>query len=250
MATIFPREQKAKMLFEKIKENPQACERLMETFYDALGVGDDYEGNGLSAEQFATALFRSYEEKDLTAFLVAICQNSMFDLLRNSFLAPFRFNANGQTNPYILTDEDGKLIPDIKFHVSDKNYEQFFKVFQKSEQVKMYLAYGFRKRHCYDRDTMEAQEIRMGEHIGVLLVYEMPDTVKIQETEAQAYAAIWDILMDLQKSLPRSVVYYGQDSMENKGNRYDALGVFLPMYHFRKALEKNIDIANKIVLMH
>lgn len=42
----------------------------------------------------------------------------------------------------------------------------------------MYLAYGFRKRHCYDRDTMEAQEIRMGEHIGVLLVYEMPDTVK------------------------------------------------------------------------
>ena len=26
MATIFPREQKAKMLFEKIKENPQACE--------------------------------------------------------------------------------------------------------------------------------------------------------------------------------------------------------------------------------
>ena len=147
MATIFPREQKAKMLFEKIKENPQACERLMETFYDALGVGDDYEGNGLSAEQFATALFRSY--------------------------------ANGQTNPYILTDEDGKLIPDIKFHVSDKNYEQFFKVFQKSEQVKMYLAYGFRKRHCYDRDTMEAQEIRMGEHIGVLLVYEMPDTVKM-----------------------------------------------------------------------
>ena len=250
MATIFPREQKAKMLFEKIKENPQACERLMETFYDALGVGDDYEGNGLSAEQFATALFRSYEEKDLTAFLMAICQNSMFDLLRNSFLAPFRFNANGQTNPYILTDEDGKLIPDIKFHVSDKNYEQFFKVFQKSEQVKMYLAYGFRKRHCYDRDTMEAQEIRMGEHIGVLLVYEMPDTVKMQETEAQAYAAIWDILMDLQKSLPRSVVYYGQDSMENKGNRYDALGVFLPMYHFRKALEKNIDIANKIVLMH
>ena len=227
MATIFPREQKAKMLFEKIKENPQACERLMETFYDALGVGDDYEGNGLSAEQFATALFRSYEEK-----------------------APFRFNANGQTNPYILTDEDGKLIPDIKFHVSDKNYEQFFKVFQKSEQVKMYLAYGFRKRHCYDRDTMEAQEIRMGEHIGVLLVYEMPDTVKMQETEAQAYAIIWDILMDLQKSLPRSVVYYGQDSMENKGNRYDALGVFLPMYHFRKALEKNIDIANKIVLMH
>lgn len=246
MATIFPREQKAKMLFEKIKENPQACERLMETFYDALGVGDDYEGNGLSAEQFATALFRSYEEKDLTAFLMAICQNSMFDLLRNSFLAPFRFNANGQTNPYILTDEDGKLIPDIKFHVSDKNYEQFFKVFQKSEQVKMYLAYGFRKRHCYDRDTMEAQEIRMGEHIGVLLVYEMPDTVKIQETEAQAYAAIWDILMDLQKSLPRSVVYYGQDSMEIRETVTMHLGCFCRCTIFGRHWRKTLILQTKL----
>lgn len=61
----------------------------------------------------------------------------------------------------------------------------------------------------------------------------------MQETEAQAYAIIWDILMDLQKSLPRSVVYYGQDSMENKGNRYDALGVFLPMYHFGRHWRKH-----------
>lgn len=59
----FSKGTEGKNAFEKIKENPQACERLMETFYDALGVGDDYEGNGLSAEQFATALFRSYEEK-------------------------------------------------------------------------------------------------------------------------------------------------------------------------------------------
>lgn len=131
MATIFPREQKAKMLFEKIKENPQACERLMETFYDALGVGDDYEGNGLSAEQFATALFRSYEEKDLTAFLMAICQNSMFDLLRNSFLAPFRFNANGQTNPYILTDEDGKLIRISNFMSVTKIMSSFLRYFKR-----------------------------------------------------------------------------------------------------------------------
>lgn len=249
-STLFPREEKAELLFEKILKDPEACRRLTETFYESMDADTDIECGYLPPEKFAYALLDAYKNRDLTALLMAICQNSMFDLLRNSFLAPFRFNANGQTNPYILTDEDGKLIPDIKFHVSDKNYEQFFKVFQKSEQVKMYLAYGFRKRHCYDRDTMEAQEIRMGEHIGVLLVYEIPDTVKMQETEAQAYAAIWDILMDLQKSLPRSVVYYGQDSMENKGNRYDALGVFLPMYHFRKALEKNIDIANKIVLMH
>ena len=217
--TMFPREEHADVLFQKILNDPWACEKLQETFCNSLALNDDTD-NSPSASTFANVLFDAYHNRDLSAFLMAICQNTLFDLLRNSFLAPFRFNANGQTNPYILTDEDGKLIPDIKFHVSDKNYEQFFKVFQKSEQVKMYLAYGFRKRHCYDRDTMEAQEIRMGEHIGVLLVYEMPDTVKMQETEAQAYAIIWDILMDLQKSLPRSVVYYGQDSMENKGNRY------------------------------
>ena len=33
----------------------------------------------------------------------------------------------------------------------------------------------------------------MGEHIGLLLVYELPDTVKQQRTEAQAYAAVWDL---------------------------------------------------------
>lgn len=53
----------------------------------------------------------------------------------------------------------------------------------------MYLAYGYRKRHSYDADTMDVMEYKMGEHIGLLLVYELPDTVKQQRTEAQAYAA-------------------------------------------------------------
>ena len=30
------------------------------------------------------ALFNAYENKDLSAFLMAICQHSMFDLLRNA----------------------------------------------------------------------------------------------------------------------------------------------------------------------
>lgn len=42
----------------------------------------------------------------------------------------------------------------------------------------MYLAYGYRKRHAYDEATMEVEEYKMGEHIGVLLVYELPDSVK------------------------------------------------------------------------
>lgn len=56
---------------------------------------------------------------------MAVCKNSMFDLLRNSFLAPFRFNADGQVNPYLLTDEDGNLIQTKEIHVSEKDYNRF-----------------------------------------------------------------------------------------------------------------------------
>ena len=247
MATIFPREQKAKMLFEKIKENPQACERLMETFYDALGVGDDYEGNGLSAEQFATALFRSYEEKDLTAFLMAICQNSMFDLLRNAALIPFKFNADGEPNPVILTDDAGVLLPGNKFAVSTREYDRFVRVFKKQAKVKMYLATGYCKYHGYDEDSMDVVEYHYNQHLGVLLIYELPDTVKQKVTEAEAYSTVWDIQMKLQHALPRSVVYYGQDSLEEGDTRYDELGVFLPLEHFADRLERHIDTATQIV---
>ena len=102
----------------------------------------------------------------------------------------------------------------------------------------MYLAYGYRKRHSYDADTMDVMEYKMGEHIGLLLVYELPDTVKQQRTEAQAYAAVWDIMMKLQKDLPRSFVYYGQDSLEDEGQRFDELGVFLPTTFFRNGWKR------------
>ena len=86
MATIFPREEKAEMLFDKILANPEACRRLKRTFYDAIDSGDEFVTENLPAKQFTAALFDAYENKDLTAFLMAVCQNSMFDLLRNAFL--------------------------------------------------------------------------------------------------------------------------------------------------------------------
>ena len=247
MATIFPREEKAEMLFDKILENPEACRRLKSTFYDAIDSGDEFMTENLPAKQFTSALFDAYENKDLTAFLMAVCQNSMFDLLRNAFLVPFKFNADGQMNPYFLTDEDGNLLEDLPVRVKEKEYEKFCKVYQKRDKVKMYLAHGYRKRHSYDLDTMEAQEYKMGEHNGVLLIYELPDTVKEKKTEAEAYAAVWDIMMKLQKDLPRSFVYYGQDSLEDEGQRFDELGVFLPIHRFSERLEKSIDTADKIV---
>ena len=48
----------------------------------------------------------------------------MFDLLRNAFLIPFKFNADGQTNPYFLTDEEGKLLENLPIHVKEKEYEK------------------------------------------------------------------------------------------------------------------------------
>ena len=68
-----------------------------------------------------------------------------------------------------------------------------------------------------------------------------------KKTEAEAYAAVWDIMMKLQKDLPRSFVYYGQDSLEDEGQRFDELGVFLPIHRFSDRLEMSIDRAEKIV---
>ena len=172
----------------------------------------------------------------------------MFDLLRNSFLAPFRFNADGQENPVFLTDEKGNFLREKGIHVSDRDYDRFRRIYREKQGVKMYLAYGYRKRHAYDEATMEVEEYKMGEHIGVLLVYELPDSVREKETEAQAYAAVWDIMMAIQKKLPRAFVYYGQDSVEDGGKRYDGLGVFLPIHKFADRLEKMIGIADEIVM--
>ena len=167
METIFPREEKAEYLFDKILENSQACERLMETFYESVESDGEYSGEVLPPEKFAKALFDAYKNKDLTAFLLAICQHSMFDLLRNAYLVPFRFNADGHTNPYILTDGSGNLLNDCKKAVPDKIYHKFQKVYAQNDDVKMYLAEGYRKRHCYDEVTMEVKDYRMGEQLGV-----------------------------------------------------------------------------------
>lgn len=145
MATIFPREEKAEMLFDKILANPEACRRLKRTFYDAIDSGDEFVTENLPAKQFTAALFDAYENKDLTAFLMAVCQNSMFDLLRNAFLIPFKFNADGQTNPIFLTDEEGKLLENLPIHVKEKEYEKFRKVYQKRDKVKCIWHMDIRK---------------------------------------------------------------------------------------------------------
>ena len=33
------------------------------------------------------------------------------------------------------------------------------------------------------------------QHLGLMLIYELPDTVKQKVTEAEAYSTVWDIQM-------------------------------------------------------
>ena len=121
--TLFPREEKSEILFKKISEDKWACEKLMETFCSYLFSNDGVDlPDSPSSTEFAQALFNSYRNRDLSAFLMAICQNTVFDLLRNAFLIPYRFNADGKQNPMIMTDENGMLLPEYKRSIHEREY--------------------------------------------------------------------------------------------------------------------------------
>ena len=126
--TIFPREEKSEILFEKILRDPWACEKLMDTFCNYLFCNDDFDCN-LSPEEFTKSLLSAYLDRDMSAFLMSICNNTMFDLLRNSYLIPYRFNADGKTNPVIMTGEHGELLPEFRNSVREKDYQHFHDIY-------------------------------------------------------------------------------------------------------------------------
>ena len=59
--TMFPREDHADILFQKILNDPWACDRLMETFNENLVYNDEFDVS-LPAEKFAKALFNAYTQ--------------------------------------------------------------------------------------------------------------------------------------------------------------------------------------------
>ena len=250
MSTIFPREEKAEQLFEKILQNPDACERLKETFYCNLPDTENADADtvDVSATTFTKALFGAYENKDLSAFLMGICQNTIFDLLRNSFLIPYRFNADGKQNPIIMTDESGHLLPEYDNAFYRKEYNTFQKIHHDlGTDKKLYLAQAYRYSHDYGPNHMNIEQKILEITTGVLLIRKLPDTVRLKETEAEAYAAVWDIMIRLEKELPMAYVFYGQDTLVEHHKKYDELGIFLPNSHFLKHLEKHIAIAEAII---
>ena len=57
--TIFPREEHADVLFQKILADPWACDKLFETFCNDLFSNDELE-DSLSADEFCQALTPSW----------------------------------------------------------------------------------------------------------------------------------------------------------------------------------------------
>ena len=47
MSTIFPREEKTEQIFDEILKNPHACERLKDTFFEAIPSAEESEGAGI-----------------------------------------------------------------------------------------------------------------------------------------------------------------------------------------------------------
>ena len=165
MGTIFPREEKAEQIFDEILKNPRACDRLKNTFFAAIPSAEESEGAGtdIPGTVFAAALFNAYENKDLSAFMMAVCNNSVFDLLRNSFLIPIRFNDKGVENPILLTNENGKFLDESELHLWEKKYKMFRKLFEQQNEIpnyQMYMADGFRENHFYsDEGEIETRKV-------------------------------------------------------------------------------------------
>ena len=205
----------------------------------------------VSSQTFTRALFQAYQNKDLSAFLMAICGNSMFDLLRNSFLIPIRFNDKGKTNPILLTDDQGILREKLPVNVPDKVYQKFSRIYQHREpipQMREYLAYGFREEHRYGEEDLSVESVEIGRHLGILLLYAMPEHLQEHLTDAQVYVHVWDALMRLEDVLPRAFMYYGKMQVNGQETGSEELGIFLPLRHFGDAMERNIEQADGIAL--
>ena len=247
--TIFPREENAEHIFKKILENNDACERLRELFYEEFANSGDRD---LSEKQFVKALFDAYQNRDLSAFLMEICGNSMFDLLRNAFLIPMRFNDKGVTNPVRLTDAEGELIKQtsVNKQISQKQYKMFQQILDQADDIPDYeicLAYGFREKHDY-RNKNEINTMKIGEHIGILLLFKLPKEVKEMIEDNEVYSIVWDFMMRLEEQLPRAFMYYGVMDENEFEQQTSEIGIFLPFRHFEHKLEKNIEQANGIGL--
>lgn len=108
MSLVLPREEAVENIFSRILSSDEACERLLETFYDHLC--DDNKFIDPDPHHFAEVMLNAYKNGDVSAFLLEICNRSMFDLLKEAYLIPRRFHGKAGENPVLLTDVNGNLL--------------------------------------------------------------------------------------------------------------------------------------------
>lgn len=243
-----PQEKSVEPIFSKILNSPEACARLNDTFFNALN--DDAVDINQTPKQFAQILFSAYEQQDISALLLEICQRSMFDLLRESYLIPKRFHGKSGMNPVLLTDVDGNKLANAEYKITHHDYAKFQEAIKDHTLVprsKLYLADGYDLVRSYT-DSLEIQEERTHRKRGILALYALPDTAKLGLSEAEAYAIIWDAFWEIQKCVPRSMVYYGQETGTKHEQTFDEIGILLPTHEFEKQMLKHLQSIDGIVL--
>ena len=179
MASLFPREEHAEALFHRILSNPGAEQQLYETFCMEQENASFEDGGGAECS-FAKALLQAYENRDISALTIALCNNTMFDLLRTAYLIPYRFHGKNGGNPRLLTDANGEVREEYRNAVSARELRKFHDIYRQHLSVPraaLYLADGSHLRHKYTKD-MQVREMYSPSRRGVLTLYALPDTVE------------------------------------------------------------------------
>ena len=141
MSLVLPREEAVENIFSRILSSDEACERLLETFYDHLC--DDNKFIDPDPHHFAEVMLNAYKNGDVSAFLLEICNRSMFDLLKEAYLIPRRFHGKAGENPVLLTDVNGNLLEDKKSSVTNHEYKKFHEIYNThtpAPRSRLYLA--------------------------------------------------------------------------------------------------------------
>lgn len=205
-----------------------------------------FEDGGGAECSFAKALLQAYENRDISALTIALCNNTMFDLLRTAYLIPYRFHGKNGGNPRLLTDANGEVREEYRNAVSARELRKFHDIYRQHLSVPraaLYLADGSHLRHKYTKD-MQVREMYSPSRRGVLTLYALPDTVEQGLTEAQAYNIVWDAFNEIQQKCPTAMVFYGQDTgllriLWNSASACSSLGksdaMIIPPYALSRA---------------
>ena len=222
MPTVLPKENEVEQFFSRIMASEGACERLSNVLYDHLS--DDDMQIDPDPEHLVQVLLTAYTNGDISALLLELCGRSLFDLLREAYLIPKRFH--------------GK---------AGKKFRDVYKNHSCAPRSKLYLADGYDLMRVYT-DGMNIKEKRVDKRRGVLILYALPDTVKLGLSEAQTYDVIWNTFHKIQQTAPTAMVYYGQETGEKAGKSFDEIGVLLPVHQFEKKMLMHLSEIDGIVL--